>query len=92
MNSVTIPPEHTPQRPGWQCAVCGADWPCAPAKVALAEQHVNDKTALTIYLALRYWEAIDDALDPGGIKIITHLRERFVGWTDVLNANGENHA
>ncbi len=87
-----ISPDHPPQRPGWCCGVCGADWPCAPVKVTLAEQYVHDKTALTMYLALRYWEAIDDSLRPGGIKLITHLRERFIGWTDALNGSGETHA
>ncbi len=92
MTTTLVLPEHMPQRPSWRCAVCGFDWPCATAKVALAELYPNDKTALMIYLTLRYWEAIDDSSGPGGIKLVTHLRERFVGWTDALNGNGETHA
>ncbi len=93
MKTVITETEHTPTRPGWWCAMCGADWPCAPAKVELAEKYINDNAALKLYLAQRQWEAIDDAtLSPDGIKIIKQMRERFLGWADALGYKGEPDA
>ncbi len=89
MTTELIDPEHLPLRPGWLCAVCSADWPCAAAKAVLTEQYVHNYTALRIYLAQQYWEAIDDSARLGGIKIITRLRDRFLGWTDALGSSGE---
>lgn len=92
MTAVVDGLEHTPTRPGWWCAACGDDWPCAVAKVQLAEQFAGARSALVIYLAVCQWEAIDDAtLSPrGGIRIVNNMRERFVGWTDALERNGRS--
>ncbi len=88
MISMDFGPEHVPVRPDWQCAECGADWPCISAKSALAEEYASDRVALLFYLALRQWEAIDDTRSsPGGIKVIKEMRQRFVSWTDELNWN-----
>jgi hypothetical protein len=52
--------EHVAARPAWDCRACGRTWPCATAKVELAEQYRGYPTALTVYLASTMVEVIED--------------------------------
>ncbi|MET8147605.1 hypothetical protein ACIBSW_06730 [Actinoplanes sp. NPDC049668] len=73
--------EHQGIRPGWDCKVCGESWPCAVAKVELAEQYQKFPTGLAVYLGSCLIEAIDDcAAGTGGLP--PDLYGRFIGWTD----------
>ena len=42
--------EHVGVRPHWDCRVCGGPWPCATAKVELAEQYQNFPHGLSVFL------------------------------------------
>lgn len=70
---------HRAGRPGWDCAICHLPWPCAPAKVALAEEFENDRVSGTIYLALSMHEAINDSIHPAG-PVPAEMWNRFLGW------------
>jgi hypothetical protein len=73
--------EHIGVRPGWDCRVCAQPWPCATAKVELAEEHQAARGALTFYLGSCMLEAIDDwAAGAGGPP--ADLFERFLGWSE----------
>lgn len=81
----TIParPEHVAERPSWDCRVCGQPWPCAVAKVDLAEQFARRPTALTLYLSANLYEAIED------MRVATRgspagLSGRFLDWAGPL--------
>lgn len=71
--------EHVAQRPAWDCRVCGRTWPCATAKVDLAEQYRRQPTALSVYLASAMVEMIDDLAD-GHAPLPGDVHERFLGW------------
>lgn len=70
---------HLPIRPQWVCEIDLAEWPCAAAKVELAEEYHADRTALLIYLSLRMWEAVVDLAGPGAPTPLG-LQDRFTGW------------
>ncbi|WP_433790968.1 hypothetical protein [Actinoplanes sp. CA-252034] len=73
--------EHVGERPSWDCRVCGGPWPCATAKVELAEQYRSFPHGLAIFLGSCMLEAIDDlAARTGGPP--ADLYERFLGWAD----------
>lgn len=76
-------PEHIAQRPSWDCRACGQPWPCAVAKVDLAEQFARRPTELTLYLSANMYEAIEDMRaatrgTPAG------LSGRFLDWVRPL--------
>ncbi|GAA2875136.1 hypothetical protein Acy02nite_36290 [Actinoplanes cyaneus] len=71
--------EHVGERPAWDCRVCGLPWPCATAKVELAEQYQKFPHGLAVYLGSCLIEAIDDcAAGSGGPP--ADLYDRFLGW------------
>jgi hypothetical protein len=73
--------EHLGDRPEWDCRVCGRPWPCATAKVEMAEQYRPVPSALNVYLGSCLLAAIDDwAAGSGGPP--ADLFERFLGWYD----------
>ncbi|KUL39304.1 hypothetical protein ADL15_09940 [Actinoplanes awajinensis subsp. mycoplanecinus] len=73
--------DHQGERPSWDCKVCGRPWPCAVAKVELAEQYQRFPHGLVVYLSSCLIDAIDDwAAVPGGLP--PDLYERFLGWSD----------
>ena len=76
--------QHIALRPGFDCGSCGQPWPCAPAKVRLAEEYVKDKLSLRLYLNLMCFEAISEAIKDHDWKKVDDLYERFVGWAEVL--------
>ncbi|GAB3950380.1 hypothetical protein GCM10027614_50720 [Micromonospora vulcania] len=70
---------HVPQRPEWTCRSCEQDtpWPCAPARVRLAEAYGRDRVGLSMYLGSLLVVVIAElpAIAPD------ELFERFVSWT-----------
>jgi hypothetical protein len=73
--------DHQGKRPDWDCRVCGEPWPCAVAKVELAEQYRRFPHGLSIVVESFLIEAIDDwAAGSGGTP--PDLYERFLGWAE----------
>ncbi|BBH65313.1 hypothetical protein ACTI_19980 [Actinoplanes sp. OR16] len=75
--------DHQAERPTWDCKTCGEPWPCATAKVELADQYHRFPHGLTIVIGSYLVEAIDDwATDTS--RPPPNLYARFLGWTDDL--------
>lgn len=81
--------EHQGERPSWDCRVCGQPWPCAVAKVELAEQYQRSPRGLGLYLGSCLIEAIDDWA-AGSAGAPAHLFERFVGWSGEPGSRSEH--
>ena len=75
--------EHIAQRPSWDCRVCEQPWPCAVAKVDLAEQFAHRPTRLKIYMRSNMYEAIED-MRAGTRGSPAGLSERFLLWVGPL--------
>ncbi|MEV0429945.1 flavin reductase [Micromonospora sp. NPDC050495] len=71
---------HVAARPSWRCRVCGAAWPCSPARLALLGEYREDRTALLIYLGTLLCEAATDLADLHGRDAAQGLVDRFVTW------------
>lgn len=71
---------HVAARPSWRCRVCGAAWPCSPARPALLGEYRADRTALLIYLGALMCEAVADLTARHGGVAPHGLAERFVTW------------
>ncbi|ABP52628.1 hypothetical protein Strop_0143 [Salinispora tropica CNB-440] len=73
---VPIPVTHIPVRPGWDCAGCGAAWPCPDRRRRLLDRYAGNPAALGIYLSTQMTAAVPDLrhLPP------EELYERFLGW------------
>ncbi|MFU8850134.1 flavin reductase [Micromonospora sp. SL1-18] len=71
---------HVAARPSWRCRVCGAAWPCSPARLALLGEYRENRTALLIYLATLMHEA---AIDLTGQCPPERLTDRFLTWARV---------
>lgn len=73
---VSIPITHIPVRPGWDCAGCGAAWPCPDRRRRLLDRYAGNPVALGIYLSTQMTAAVSDLrhLPP------EELYERFLGW------------
>ncbi|MEV6595439.1 hypothetical protein AB0M36_01090 [Actinoplanes sp. NPDC051346] len=67
--------EHVAERPSWDCAVCGAPWPCGPARLRL--RSTMGPTPLAIFLWSCFEEAVGDLPHLGGAEAI----KRFLTWT-----------
>ncbi|MFC4022085.1 flavin reductase [Micromonospora sp. GCM10011542] len=65
---------HVAARPSWRCRVCGAAWPCSPARLALLGEYRENRTGLLIYLGTLLYEATGDLTDVNG------LPDRFLPW------------
>ncbi|SCE86725.1 hypothetical protein GA0074695_1729 [Micromonospora viridifaciens] len=68
---------HVAARPSWRCRVCGAAWPCSPARLALLGEYRENRTALLIYLATVMHEATADLTGQFPAAILT---DRFLAW------------
>ncbi|GAA2844085.1 hypothetical protein Acy02nite_68850 [Actinoplanes cyaneus] len=73
--------EHQGERPDWDCRVCGEPWPCAVAKVELAEQYGRFPHGLSVVVGSFLIEAIDDWAGRAGGRP-PDLYERFLGWVE----------
>jgi hypothetical protein len=69
--------EHVAARPTWDCLVYEQPWPCAVAKVELAEQYTS--MSLGLFLASCMIEAIEQLIDSDA-AIPKDLHDRFLGW------------
>ncbi|WP_422736402.1 flavin reductase [Micromonospora sp. WMMD729] len=65
---------HVAARPSWRCRVCGAAWPCSPARLALLGEYRENRTGLLIHLATLLDEATGDLADTAP------LTDRFLTW------------
>ncbi|MEU4333766.1 flavin reductase [Micromonospora lupini] len=68
---------HVAARPSWRCRVCGAAWPCSPARLALLGEYRENRTGLLIYLATLLQEADGDLANQLGHDL---LNDRFLTW------------
>ena len=70
---------HLPSRPEWACLICDAAWPCDTARKALLIEYDGSRLSLSVYLAGRLNDAINDHSEhrPGSVP---NLYERFLGW------------
>ncbi|MEU7609666.1 flavin reductase [Micromonospora sp. NPDC049204] len=64
-------------RPSWRCRVCGAAWPCSPARLALLGEYREDRIGLLVYLATLLCEATGDL---PGQAVDDRLSDRFLTW------------
>ncbi len=71
---------HVAARPSWRCRVCGAAWPCSPARLALLGEYRENRIALLIYLATLMHEAMADLADLNGHDASEGLANRFLTW------------
>lgn len=87
-----LPPNrpHNPQRPIWQCKVCGDPWPCEPAKLLLLVEYRRDMIALSIYMGGYLHDAVGDLirLHPDQRPNSAELFDRFLDWTNPRRASG----
>lgn len=70
----TLAGGHEPDRPSWNCAAGCGSWPCAPAKVHLAE-HLRPPKLLKTMIAA-YGMARVEVVTPD----LRGLWRRFVEW------------
>ncbi|MFE9652503.1 flavin reductase [Micromonospora sp. NPDC006431] len=68
---------HVAARPSWRCRVCGAAWPCSPARLALLGEYRENRTGLLIYLSTLMHEAMTDLT---GQLPPQRLTDRFLTW------------
>lgn len=69
--------EHHPQRPAWTCSNCGRDWPCDPAREALAQEYGDQRVKLAVHMAVQLGHAAGELPQPD----VRDLHERFIAWT-----------
>ncbi|MGN9775339.1 flavin reductase [Micromonospora sp. H33] len=68
---------HVAARPSWRCRVCGAAWPCSPARLGLLGEYRENRTGLLIYLGTLMVEAMTDL---NGQIPPAALTDRFLTW------------
>ena len=67
---------HQPRRPGWRCAACQDEWPCARRRAELRAEFEGERVRLALHMAGYLGEA---ALDhPDAAESL--LYDRFLGW------------
>ncbi|GIE94069.1 hypothetical protein Ari01nite_15340 [Paractinoplanes rishiriensis] len=71
---------HVALRPSFDCGKCGEPWPCAPAKVELAEQFQADLLGLSTYLGAQMVDAMEQATGNCAWGRVDNLFDRFLGW------------
>ncbi|WP_089158002.1 flavin reductase [Micromonospora sp. NBS 11-29] len=71
---------HVAARPPWRCRVCGAAWPCSPARLALLGEYREDRIALLVHLGTLLCEATADLAAVRDGTAPQALAERFVTW------------
>ncbi|MER7415456.1 hypothetical protein ABT346_01485 [Micromonospora peucetia] len=74
--SASTTDDHAPLTPGWSCATCGAEWPCAPKRARLLEEYRADRAMLSVYLGSCLAAAAEDLPPSRGPS----LQDRFIGW------------
>jgi hypothetical protein len=71
---------HVAARPSWRCRVCGAAWPCSPARLALLGEYRENRTGLLVYLGMLMQEAVTDLTNQVPPERLT---DRFLTWARV---------
>ena len=71
---------HVAARPSWRCRICGAAWPCSPARLALLGEYREDRIALLVHLGTLLCEATADLATDRNGTTPQGLAQRFVGW------------
>lgn len=68
-------PDHSADRPTWNCRTCREPWPCASAQADLRAE--LGETQLRMYL----WTTLEEAV--GDLSHVTspELFQRFFAWT-----------
>ena len=67
--------DHSPERPSWDCRLCGKAWPCDPAREDLVA--ALDRVGLAVYM----WLNLEDAVMEVPRMPPSELFERFIAWT-----------
>ncbi len=67
---------HQPSRPSWQCAGCGAEWPCLRRR----EELLGETTDSTVPLALLMAGYFQDAVADHPTVLVGGLYLRFFSW------------
>lgn len=70
---------HDYLRPSWDCGLCMREWPCAPAKVELAERY-PEQIELDAHMTRLMLQAANEL--PLHRCKSPELRDRFVTWTE----------
>ncbi|MEU2611100.1 flavin reductase [Micromonospora sp. NPDC007271] len=71
---------HVAVRPSWRCRVCGAAWPCSPARLSLLGEYRENRAALLIYLGTLMYDAMADLADLNAQPTPEALTNRFLTW------------
>ncbi|WP_285788597.1 flavin reductase [Micromonospora sp. NBRC 101691] len=66
--------DHIAVRPSWRCRVCGAPWPCQPAKLQLLDLYADDRLGLMVDLGMAMAAALPD------LPRDENQLDRFVRW------------
>ncbi|QGN47369.1 flavin reductase [Micromonospora sp. WMMC415] len=83
---------HVAARPSWRCRVCGAAWPCSPARLALLGEYRENRTGLLIYLGTLLAEAMTDLADLSGTAAPVNLHDRFLTWARARSDGGPDRS
>lgn len=69
-------PQHTPERPSWDCRVCKHGWPCLEARRSLLTEYSGPSLSLFVAMGARLVDMVADRPEvAGGV-----LYERALGW------------
>ncbi|MDM4720248.1 flavin reductase [Micromonospora sp. WMMA1363] len=83
---------HVPARPSWRCRVCGAAWPCSPARLALLGEYRENRIGLLVYLGTLMAEAVTDVADLNGPTASANLHDRFLAWARARGDGGHDRS
>lgn len=67
---------HEPERPSWNCHICGRPWPCDPARERLTAKLGR------VDLAVLMWNHLEEAARDMPKAPASELFDRFLRWTD----------
>ena len=72
---------HLPDQPAWTCGSCGKDWPCDPAREALAVEYRDDVVMLSIWMGAQLGLAVMEIRPRPTPQELYH---RFIAWALAL--------
>lgn len=76
--------DHLPHPPDWVCTGCGRDWPCDPAREALASEFGTDAGTLNAgAVSLGALMSMHLSIAIGDLDRVpaAELYQRFIAWT-----------
>ncbi|GAA4439288.1 hypothetical protein [Phytohabitans houttuyneae] len=77
--TVVVLGDHLPHPPDWVCTGCSKDWPCDPAREALATEFGAGAGVVTLG-ALMSMHLANATVDLTSVPP-AELYERFIAWT-----------